>query len=672
MSSSLMTSPNLGHADSVDAKTISKLSTLLVASIQDAKDRISQIEFIFCKQLYPKVHYNCQSFQKIYSEAKVASEKAYEEKEKDLLLQIKKLQCENQHMLNENQLLKSEKATSISNEKQLCSRLEEFQQDLKQKNTEIIEVKGVHKNLQKEIKELQEKNCMLENMLKKLEFETGELQLELNKKSEEVDFEKELKIKCLQAHELNVSLMTQKDLQLKEYKEQTNGLISKLQSTENQVNGLLQLLKNKSEEVCKGKELHEDLLKRIELQASEMMSSKQVSDRYEKENKLLVAKIETLMSLVDELERELGNEPVELQERRKVPLQLIKQIHSSHSERIKREPGLDELEEERKQLLDKQTNLQDKVDELQCCLFERMKQSSLQIAAKDSELQNEKSKNRYIVASYKNLKSQYCFLLKKSNLTEENMLSAPIDKMEDESKRNIFSETPLISLEAENNGSRALRIPGDVTKQMDVEAETPDVKRGVISIKNSSPISPSTSIPPNSPTNTKPCSTSGAKRPLSYWRDTRSHQSRLGPDPHDDFLDTPLENMRKNLGKIMEDLQEPAPENMIHGNSDDETQDMKADAGPPKLCSPPPKAGTSGFKYVEPVRKKAERDNLKGVECNQCKKFYDAVLDDAAAGSDKKNIRCEHHDGVSRHRYRYAPPMTPEGFWNIGFESEME
>jgi splicing factor 4 len=34
-------------------------------------------------------------------------------------------------------------------------------------------------------------------------------------------------------------------------------------------------------------------------------------------------------------------------------------------------------------------------------------------------------------------------------------------------------------------------------------------------------------------------------------------------------------------------------------------------------------------------------------------------------------LRCEHHDGVSRHRYRYAPPLTPEGFWNIGFESEM-
>uniref|UniRef100_J3MFT9 DNA endonuclease activator Ctp1 C-terminal domain-containing protein n=1 Tax=Oryza brachyantha TaxID=4533 RepID=J3MFT9_ORYBR len=85
-------------------------------------------------------------------------------------------------------------------------------------------------------------------------------------------------------------------------------------------------------------------------------------------------------------------------------------------------------------------------------------------------------------------------------------------------------------------------------------------------------------------------------------------------------------------------------------------------------------AEIKGFKYTEPVRKKADREDLKGVECKQCKKFYDAVLPDGRANGDGANstsMRCEHQDGVSRHRYRYAPPLTPEGFWNIGFESEM-
>lgn len=81
---------------------------------------------------------------------------------------------------------------------------------------------------------------------------------------------------------------------------------------------------------------------------------------------------------------------------------------------------------------------------------------------------------------------------------------------------------------------------------------------------------------------------------------------------------------------------------------------------------------TSSYKYVEPVRKKAKRENLKGIECKQCRKFDDAVLSDEKHDPNvKQALSCEHHDGVSRHRYRYAPPWTPEGFWNICFEPEM-
>ncbi|KAK4411038.1 protein gamma response 1 [Sesamum angolense] len=235
-----------------------------------------------------------------------------------------------------------------------------------------------------------------------------------------------------------------------------------------------------------------------------------------------------------------------------------------------------------------------------------------QIEVKDSELLSEKRKKRDVIAAYKRLKSQYSYLLKK--YAQETGL--PLDKIEDESEIIRADQTPITS--------RA-----------------------------------------------------GAKRPISYWRDTRSHQSRVGSDPHDDFLDTPLENVRENLGKVMKEdptnSLKPVPINMRLDNSDDETQDMDADGGPekPKTST---KAGTSGFKYVESVRrKKSERESLKGVECKQCKKFYDAVLPGAGNNSnnDKQNIRCEHHNGVSRHRYKYAPPLTPEGFWNIGFESEM-
>lgn len=84
-----------------------------------------------------------------------------------------------------------------------------------------------------------------------------------------------------------------------------------------------------------------------------------------------------------------------------------------------------------------------------------------------------------------------------------------------------------------------------------------------------------------------------------------------------------------------------------------------------------PSASKQGpmYKYVEPVRKKDEREKLQGVECNQCKKFYDAVLTNNGSGA--VSARCEHHNAVSRHRYRYVPPSTPEGFWNIGFDSDL-
>lgn len=163
------------------------------------------------------------------------------------------------------------------------------------------------------------------------------------------------------------------------------------------------------------------------------------------------------------------------------------------------------------------------------------------------------------------------------------------------------------------------------------------------------------------PSSSKPCPSAGMKRPHSHWRNTRSHQSRVGPDPHDDFLDTPLKNVRDNLRKAVKVVcPDSTKSSVVIDDSDDQTQDVKADAKSNK-------AVTSGFKYVEPVRKKSDRENLKGFECKQCKKFYDAVL----PGAGETPRRCEHHEGVSRHRYRYAPPSTPEGFWNIGFDSEM-
>lgn len=201
----------------------------------------------------------------------------------------------------------------------------------------------------------------------------------------------------------------------------------------------------------------------------------------------------------------------------------------------------------------------------------------------------------------------------------------------------------------------------------------------VKSIPNPFLQSPTSSfIMPKGPPTEKSAPILGTKRPASCWIDTRSHQRKDGPDPHDDFLDTPLENLRGNLNKAMKeedhDPNVPVQKDMNPDSSDDETQDLNVDPSPGEQQIPVSMTGKRSYKYVEPVRKKADRENLKGVECKQCKKFYDAVLPSNGgkyADGNKQNFRCEHHEGVSRHRYKYAPPMTPEGFWNIGFESEM-
>ncbi|KAG6420220.1 hypothetical protein SASPL_116740 [Salvia splendens] len=664
----LQKSPNPGHpAFHSDQKYVSGLSTILVATIQETKDRISQIEYIFCSQLFPKFQLNTQSLDMIYSEAREAAEDAYKEKEKDLLVQIKKLQCQNQQLLENNQLLKMEKAQLANRENESRNHFNELQEKLNQQTLEANERRAVQQNLQKllesksslvhsfenTIQELEEKNKMRLKMQKKLELDTEGLQQDLTKKSKELDDTMELQHKLLQVNQSKLSSVLQKENQLKEYEEKTNRLHRKLEKMESKMNELLSQLREKTAEVERGKELQGNLLKKIEFQAAEIMGNEQALNDKEKENRLLASKVTCLVNRVNEIQKELEQKTSELEKVRKVQDQLLQQTESSNLEIVKRGQALELLQEEKKRLLDKQKLLGERVDKLQEDLskttreyldgVELHRKLLQQIEAKDSELYSEKMKVKDGIDKYKSLKSQHLSLREKCNLTEETMLP-----LESENKVMGHNETPGPSYDID--------------------------KKEAVPVQRTSPAAPTTSrilIAPKHPSSSKPCPSAGMKRPHSLWRDTRSHQSRVGPDPHDDFLDTPLENVRDNLGKAMKVASPDTTKlNVVNSHlddSDDQTQDIGAEAKSNKVHKSPPRAGPSGFKYVEPVRKKSDRENLKGFECKQCKKFYDAVL----PGTDKESSRCEHHNGVSRHRYKYAPPSTPEGFWNIGFESEM-
>ncbi|KAL6873368.1 hypothetical protein ACP4OV_013450 [Aristida adscensionis] len=325
-----------------------------------------------------------------------------------------------------------------------------------------------------------------------------------------------------------------------------------------------------------------------------------------------------------------------------------------------------------------------------------------QVELKDKDLILEQGKRRDLIedftqlkTNYKQLKSQYTFLLGKIEQNEGTKCSAvtPVNRKSPESPP---SKRKLKDLEHTNK------------ETVQVASKTRDLKNGPTSYAKAqaaehassvrSPFSNSglalpsriiNPLPKNADSDSKPEATSNVPQPSRHWRETRARKEPGIADPHDDFLDTPLEavkNMIRNPAAPEEAqaLAASPPQDMEFNNSDDETQDINvATQGLNNMPNMPiPKEqnkitihpAKKDFKYRESVRKKADRENLKGVECKQCKKFYDAVLPDGRVngdGVDSTTIRCEHHEGVSRHRYRYAPPMTPEGFWNIGFESEM-
>lgn len=685
-------------ADNADAKYVSGLSTILVATIQEAKDRISQIEYIFCSQLFPNFQSNSKQ---IYSEARNAAETLWKEKEKDLLLQMEKMQFEKQKVLQENQSLKTENAKLLDSGLSSSNHIKKLQNELKQRASEVNDLRETirrscilletsaplvckYENPQRE---LEDRVLLLMKKLQSSELEVGRLQIELKNNSMEEDGGLELHNKLVQLAQSKTSSAAYKEKQLKECEQKKDKLFAELETTRRRVDELNEELREKTAAVEKEQEMQENLRSKVQLLDAEIMKNEDSLNQYKNEKQLLMTKVKNLETDVHDLQKELINKKSEVEEGRKLHDQLRQQIDLYSLERSKTGQELEELEKENKKLLAKLRESAEKIDKLQANLRERTKDSSEGmelrgkllhlIQAKESTLLAEKKKRKDMIASYKSLKSQYNFLCAKYGLTSENMhLQGKL--LEQSALRN--DQSSLTSREVENEVPQASGFACKGIKRED-EQEVLDDGQGGSLIPRFNSISPPTSsgfVAPNIPANVKSSPTAGTKRPVSYWRDTRSHQSRVGPDPHDDFLDTPLENIRGNLGKVMKDGVQnhvkPNSNDKKVENSDDETQDMNIDNDPKKKeMQPPTRSGATGFKYIEPVRKKSERENLKGVECLQCKKFYDAVLpgDDKESNGNRQNLRCEHHDGVSRHRYRYAPPLTPEGFWNIGFESEM-
>ena len=81
------------------------------------------------------------------------------------------------------------------------------------------------------------------------------------------------------------------------------------------------------------------------------------------------------------------------------------------------------------------------------------------------------------------------------------------------------------------------------------------------------------------------------------------------------------------------------------------------------------------YKFVAAVRKKEDREQLTGHECEQCAQFYAAIYGNDVAAHATTHVHAHHaHKSkeelighVSRHKQLYTPPHTPEGYWDLSF-----
>ena len=175
-----------GAGDAVDdLKYISGLSTILVATIQEVKDQVSQMEFIFCSQLFPHIQAKVKLFQARLADAMKANEDEWRKREASLVSQLEELssgkrQAE-ERLLRVGSSLDEMKGKLVDLErlaarheaekKQLLGRLEDemmkgevvcrLQREIEEKDAEVAREREAHQRLL-QLVDLKDKDLLLE------------------------------------------------------------------------------------------------------------------------------------------------------------------------------------------------------------------------------------------------------------------------------------------------------------------------------------------------------------------------------------------------------------------------------------------------------------------------------------------------------------------------------
>lgn len=349
-----------------------KLATLLLATIQEAKDRIQetkdrvlQIEYVFLAKIYPSLQSKFESLKKFQDE--------WKSKESNLLLQIETLRAENQQTIEENRSLKLDR--------------------------------------DKPSKEKEEKINQLRDEVTSIQLRSNELERMLDQKSKEIDERKEVYNKLLEVVKSKNSVIVSIQKQLKESEESRNVVVAKVSDLEKRVGELQEGLREKIEQVAKGNELKRNLFKKIELQTSEILNNEKLLNDQEEEKKLMLAKLKCVEENVGQLQKDLLTKNEEVEDCVTEKKLLLRKM-------IGLEEKVNELQEDlRAGEAAKRRDSMGKFHQ--------------EIESITSDLLAEKKKYGDLTAAYKSLKSQHTYLRTKYGLTRDNMLHQ--NKLEDES-----------------------------------------------------------------------------------------------------------------------------------------------------------------------------------------------------------------------------------------------
>lgn len=169
-----------------DGKVLAGLSTVLVATIQEVKDRISHIEFLFCSQLFPRIQSRSRMLQRRLSagEARREAGEEWAEKEASLLRQIEELRLGKQRAEEEARRL----AASVERERAEVAGRHEAEKALllekleKAERAKEIVVAELKEQLGVRADELDECKGLVGKLLERIDL--GEMELEGEKRKQ--------------------------------------------------------------------------------------------------------------------------------------------------------------------------------------------------------------------------------------------------------------------------------------------------------------------------------------------------------------------------------------------------------------------------------------------------------------------------------------------------------